>query len=222
VRLPRTVHHFWGGSPLPDHLAAYVDSWREHHPPARWHHRMWSDDDLHWIPNRDLYDAAAEFVPRDAVWQFRADIARYAILLEFGGLWVDCDAEALAPIDDVLAGHDAFAAAEDATWVGNTIIGCTPGHPVMAAIVAGLRQNVLRKAPSRPTRLTGPQYISAYWRAHGCHVAPTRLFYPYSYRDVQRGTAPTDYGQALVAHHWQHTRDLMVERGGRRVPASRR
>lgn len=174
---------------------------------------MWGDEDLRWLEHRDLYEAAPELVPADAVGQLRADIARYEILAKHGGLYVDADTVALRPVDTALAGHDTFAAAEDPTWIGNTYLGSTPGHPAMLELVAGLRTSIARAdGRLRPNRLTGPQYLTAVWCRNSCHVAPTRLWFPYSYRHVRRGAVPTSYGDAYAVHRWEHTRDLQGSR----------
>lgn len=192
---------------MPERFAGWRATWERHHPD--WDHVLWGDDDLGWLANRDLFDRAAELVPGDAVEQFRADIARYEILGRHGGLYVDCDTEALRPIDDQLAGHTAWAVAEDQHWIGNTYIAATAYHPVIEALIGGLARNVIRYNGSRPNQLTGPKYLTPIWRAHRAHVAPTDLFFPYSYRHVRTGTVPDDYGDAYAVHHWDHTRRVL-------------
>lgn len=211
--IPRILHQVWvpPGGQLPRHLAKAVQSWRDLHPD--WTFRLWGDADLGWLEHRDLYDAAPDLVPADAVGQLRADIARYELLAEHGGLYTDVDTVALRPVDDALTGHDAFAAAEDPTWVGNTYLGCASGHPVMRDLVAGLRTSVGRAdGRLRPNRLTGPRYLTPIWRRHGCHVAPRRLFYPYSYSHVKAGNVPSDFGDAYAVHLWSHTRQVLEGR----------
>lgn len=195
---------------MPERFTVWRASWKRHHPD--WEHVLWSDSDLGWLANRGLYDHAGDLVPADAVEQFQADLARYEILHRWGGLYVDCDTEALRPIGDALAGHAEFAVAEDTRWVGNTYLAATPGHPIMAALVAGIAGNVARHRGDRPNRLTGPKYLTPIWRGHGAHVAPTDLFFPYSYRHVRDGTIPTDYGDAYAVHHWDHTRRVLARR----------
>jgi mannosyltransferase OCH1-like enzyme len=208
--IPKVVHHIWIGGPLPGHLSDCVDSWRTHHP--SWDHRLWGDGDLDWLAHRDLYDRAPNLVPRDAVGQLRADIARFEILHRYGGLYADCDTIALRPVDDALTGHDAWAAAEDTHWVGNTYLACTPGHPVMADLVNGLRASITAQRGRRPNRMTGPQYLTPIWRRHGCHIAEQQLWFPYSYADVKADTVPDDVGDAYTVHLWQHTRDVLGAR----------
>jgi mannosyltransferase OCH1-like enzyme len=207
ARIPRVIHHVWVGSPLPDHLAGHVASWRRHHP--GWEHILWRDADLGWLRHKDEFARASSTVPPDAVGQLRADIARYEILERHGGLYVDCDTEALRPVDDALAGVDAWAAAEDTHWIGNTYLAAMPGHPVMAALVDGLAASIRRQHGHRPNRMTGPRYLTPIWRAHGCTVGPTARWFPYSYRHVKAGAIPTDWGDAYAVHHWQHTRDTI-------------
>jgi mannosyltransferase OCH1-like enzyme len=210
MAIPRIIHHVWVGSPVPDELATWMESWRRLH--RSWVHRLWRDDDLGWLTHRDLFDCAPDLVPVDAVGQLRADIARYEILLRHGGLYVDCDTEALRPVDEVIAGVDVWAAMEDTRWVGNTYLAATPGHEVMRALVSGIPASVRLHAGKRPNVMTGPQYLSPLWRSHRCPVSAPRRWFPYSYRDVRRGTVPTDYGDAYAVHHWRHTRDLQASR----------
>lgn len=208
--IPRIIHRVWVGSPLPGHLAAYGRTWEQHHP--GWDSVLWGDDDLHWLEHRDLYDAAPDLVPADAVGQLRADIARYEILLAHGGLYVDTDTEALANVEHRLDGHAALAAAEDTRWVGNTYLAAEPGHPVMADLVAGLRRSIGDNPGARPNVTTGPQYLTPTWRLHGCHVDPSHLWFPYSYRDLGRPRRQANRGDAVAVHHWQHQRDLRAAR----------
>ncbi len=219
----KDLHAVWGGPPLPSHLMDNLREWERLHPD--WVHHLWADEDLDWLEHRDLYDAAPELVPADAVWQFRSDIARYEILHKFGGLYVDCDMLPLRPFDDVLAGHDAWAGMEDRNWVGNAILYAERGHPVLVDLLAGLRENIAveSRKGSRPNRLTGPRYLTPAWRRHGCETAPARLVYPYSYTDVKAGTVPLSFDyDVLCVHEWQHTRDLLEvrrARSPRRSPA---
>jgi mannosyltransferase OCH1-like enzyme len=211
--IPKIIHQIWIGSPIPPHLLDYMQTWRVHHP--AWKYYVWCEpDDFYQIPHKDLFDRAEEIVPADAVGQFRSDIARYAILHAYGGLYVDCDTECLRPVDDALYGHDAWAAMEDTRWVGNTYLAVVPGHPVTRALIAGLRDSIesRRGRRLRPNRLTGPQYLTPIWRKFGCYAASHTLWYPYSYTHVKRGNVPTNYGNAYAVHHWQHTRELIARR----------
>lgn len=207
---PRSIHQIWLGSPVPAHLAEYMATWQRKNP--TWNYRLWRDGDLDWLHHRGMFDRAARIVPPDAVGQFKADIARYEILAKHGGFYADADTECLTSIDDAVAGVDAWAAAEDQNFVGNTYLACTPGHPVMRALVDGLPVSAAKRMGQRANRISGPRYLTPIWNKHGCHVDPSDLWFPYSYRDRINGTIPTDYGDAYSAHHWEHTRTVLERR----------
>src|SRR5690606_16548677 len=93
--IPRTFHFVWCGGPMPVRLRTYVQSWQTVHPD--WDVRMWGDDDLGWLRNKELFGHAEQHAGRFA-GQFMSDVARLEILERHGGVYVDCDFEALHPI----------------------------------------------------------------------------------------------------------------------------
>lgn len=192
---------------MPDHLAAYGDTWQRHHP--GWEHRLWTEANMPPLANQRIYDDAERIAPRN-VGQLRSDVARYEVLLEHGGVYVDCDMECLRPIDPLVAGVDCFAGWEDeARWVNNAVLGATPGHPFVAALVDGLAANVRRRRGARPNVLTGPQYLTPLYRRHheAVTVYPKATFYPYSWRELDRGGEP--FPDSFAVHHWHNRRSRL-------------
>ena len=211
AKIPKRLHFIWLGKPMPRHLADNVHQWRELHP--EWQAYVWGEDNIPMLRNSELYRNARKLVPPDAVYQFQADIIRLELLYDFGGFYADVDTRPLKPIDEALTGHDAFAAAEDRSWVGNTYLGSTPGHPMFAELITHLTGNVRRHRGKRPNHLSGPRYLTPIWRRHGAYVAPSHQFYPYSYTDVKAGTVPTTFAPDVVAvHGWNHTREVLEAR----------
>jgi mannosyltransferase OCH1-like enzyme len=207
VTIPRVFHSLWTGPPMPEHLAAYLLSWQRVN--QGWRHQIWADTDLGWLANQDLYDFADAITP--SAGQLRADVARYEILHRYGGVWVDCDFEALAPIDELLIGVDCFAAWEiDDTWVGNAILGAAPGHPFYAELIAGLPANVKAHRGKRPNVLTGPQYLTPVARRHDITLFPAAMFYPYRYDELHRDGE--SFPAAYAVHHWANARKRAVGR----------
>ncbi len=207
----RRLHFIWLGSPMPDHLRANIYEWERLHP--SWQAHVWTEQNIPTLRNADLYHSARKLVPRDAVYQFQADIIRYELLYSFGGFYADVDARPIRSIEPALKNRTEFAAAEDHSWVGNTVLGCTPKHRIMFDLVSNLKANVAAKKGPRPNKLSGPQYLTPIWRKHNGHVDPTNLWYPYSYRDVINGTIPDNLGNAYIEHQWHHTRSVLKARG---------
>lgn len=212
MSIPQIFHQIWvpPGREGDPKVEESRQSWLKRNP--GWTHCMWTDKALTWLEHRDLYNAAPKLVPKDAIGQFRSDIARLEILHKFGGMYVDCDTICMRPVDEALNGHDAWAASEDGTWVGNTYLAATPHHPVLAELVQELRENITRNTGKgwRPNRLSGPRYLTPIWNKHGCYVAPGRLWFPYSYVDVKRGKIPTYVSKDVFAvHEWRHHREVL-------------
>lgn len=202
--IPRTFHRLWVGPPMPAHLEQYGETWKQHHP--GWQHILWTEETLPPLRNQRLYDNAEKIAPNN-VGQFRADVARYELLLTHGGVWIDADMQCLQPIDDLIAGVDCFAGWEtEARWVNNAILGCTPGHPFLDSLVRGLGANVRRKAGARPNILSGPQYLTPVYRRHARQVTvfPQRTFYPYLWNELDRGGDQFPHSHAV--HHWNNRR----------------
>lgn len=206
----RMLHFFWDGPPMPLPLRENLATWHDLH--RDWELIVWDSASLRWLAHRDLYDAAPTIVRQDAIWQFRSDIARYEILARYGGFYADCDTYPLQSISPFVEGHDAFAAAEDPNWVGNTYLYADRAHlPVFIALVDRLRASVNdRHKPRRPNHLTGPRYLTPIWHEFGAYVAPTHSWFPYSYTDVRRRVIPdVDPRTAVAVHQWHHHRTVL-------------
>lgn len=214
--IPRFIHQVWiGPDPCPAEFANWGIRWHVLH--GGWGYRLWTNDALAEFPlrNQPLWDAAPDIVPGHE-WQFRSDLARYEILAEYGGVYVDLDMEPLRPIDDLVAGvGDAFTVWEtDNVWANNAVMGATHGHPWLIDLVGGLPAWIAEHPGKRPNVLSGPQYLTPRLTLD-VTVLPSRLFYPYLWSDVGTRRERGPFPDAYAVHHWNNTRKA---RAGRKVP----
>jgi hypothetical protein len=89
---------------LPDLAKSYTQTWKNKNP--NYEYRYFSNEDRRkfivslgdkeWI---DLYDASPLGV-------IKAEIFRYLVIYEFGGIYVDMDTECISPIDSWIYGKD--------------------------------------------------------------------------------------------------------------------
>jgi len=97
--VPRVLHVSWATQALPAFAQTYLETWRAHHPTwrvARWTDATMRDFVRRRFPGRlAAYDAFPNAVNR-------ADVFRYMILFEIGGVYVDLDVEALRSIEPLL------------------------------------------------------------------------------------------------------------------------
>jgi inositol phosphorylceramide mannosyltransferase catalytic subunit len=94
--IPRIFHRVWVGGSMPADLARLGDSWLKHNP--GWEMRLWTDDNLPVMRNQEIYDRASELVESRLLGRFKSNLIRLEVLEQFGGVYVDCDFEALKPI----------------------------------------------------------------------------------------------------------------------------
>lgn len=185
--IPRVVHRVWLGDRAlsADHLR-YGESWKENHP--TWKHRLWRDED---IPHLAILDRARHLAER-------TDIVRYEILRRHGGVSVDTDVECLRPLDDLLAGVDAFAAYAVPGQLCNAVMGGVLGHPALRRLCELIEYTVGRgeypwaTATTFVTRVFEP-------RSDVTLFGPER-FYPYLWNKTPEAARMTHDTYAVC--HW--------------------
>lgn len=205
--LPSVFHFVWLGSDVPSWATEYMQTWSRNFP--NWKQCLWTDD--HDLPliNYNLYRNASKLAPGHE-GQFKSDLLRYELLYRYGGIYVDTDFECRKNFEHLLDGVDCFAAWEEQDrWVNNALMGATPGHPFIEALIQGLASNVQQHQGYRPNVLTGPQYVTRLYNHFkgDVQVFPQRLFYPYSYHEVESASLNADtYPWAFAVHHWNNKR----------------
>ncbi len=195
--IPRIIHRIWPGEdPLPDDLAALGETWAAHHP--GWEMKLWRPSDLPPLRNQELFDRATSYA-------LRSDIARYEILLRYGGIYVDTDFECLRPFEDLLGGVEAFIGTENHRHLTNALMGAVRGHPLMEAIVAAIPGSIAANPQGRPNETTGPYLVTAVVDSDpalrdGLLVCEPDVFYPYLYNEQYR--SDEEFPESYAVHHW--------------------
>lgn len=94
--IPKVIHYFWFGegelSPL---MKRCIESWRKFAPD--YEIKEWNES------NFDInYCSYTKKAYEEKKYAFVADVARLAVIYEYGGVYMDVDVELLAPIDDLM------------------------------------------------------------------------------------------------------------------------
>lgn len=95
--IPKKIHYIWfGGSPLPPLAQRCMASWKRYMPGyeiVRWDESNFDIDCCDYV--------------REAIsvkkWAFASDYARFKILYDHGGIYLDTDVELLRPLDEIVA-----------------------------------------------------------------------------------------------------------------------
>lgn len=177
-KIPKIIHQIWVGSEFPKKFKAWQQSWIEKHPD--WEYRLWTDDDLKSL--KQLYGTTHFAKARD--YGEQANILRYAILHEYGGVYLDTDCACVRPLDELHHQYDFYtsmASIDCETVVNNAVIGAVPGHPILKAC---LDRIVIDKKTDQLFLRAGAQYFTKIVRdaieeAQGNNVVlPAGFFHP--------------------------------------------
>jgi len=193
------IHWYWTGGPMPAWQWDIVLAWQLLHPDVEV--RGWTDETIPTLRNQDLFDDPRRFSPSSHFGQYRANLLRYELLLDYGGVWIDTDLEPRRHVGPLFE-QGAFAAWEtQGKWINNAFLGCEAGHPAMQTIVDGLRESVLSKRHLRSNHQSGARYITPLLRNRDdVTVLDQHLVYPYRYDELHR--AGEDFPDAWVVHRW--------------------
>ncbi len=197
--IPRKIHRVWLGSSMPERYVELGRSWERLHP--GWEIITWGDDDLRWLRNRAEFERAERFTTR-------SNIARYEIVHREGGLYVDCDFEALRPIDELLDGASLVVGEERDGLLANALFAASPGHPTLAYVIDEVPRSFDALRDHHSIANTGPEFWTRCVRRAAMQTGdhPTVLtrdqIYPYGFDAGQRHLRQADFGDAYAVHHW--------------------
>ncbi len=188
---------------MPEVFRDFAEGWRRLHPD--WEFCMWGRDGLPPLRNQDLFDRAAVLCP-GLEGQLRADILRYELLYQYGGVWIDTDFECRKAIDPLLEGVECFASWVTDDWLNNAIMGAVPGHPFIRRLIDGLPASLAAHPNAAPRVVSGPQYLTWIWRKDpaGVTLFPKESFHPYLWNELDRADEP--FPEAYAVHHWGNRR----------------
>lgn len=160
--VPRILHQIWiGDAPLP----AGTEQWRQHADQHGYQYQLWRETDL------DTFGIREDRVYQDMLsrgdFPGAVDVARYLILQELGGIYLDCD---WYPARSDLNFHDLMPllgltvmaeniprnTGKGGLLLANSFLATPANHPVFNRLVATLG-DVMDTLPAAPAWwITGP------------------------------------------------------------------
>lgn len=200
------LHRIWLGGPIPD-VYNHFDRFDRLHP--HWELKLWGDDDLDGWPVSPLLRRADELAPANDRVRWKVDILRLAVLDRYGGIYVDCDTSPHRPLDPLLQ-HDAFVAQSpnDLSKATNAVMGATPNHPYIQALIDGLEARCEQHPGGRVVRTVGGFWLTDLLpNFPDVQMLPWWLFAGQAIRDRNRGNRrdPRNAAEGFVDHTYQNS-----------------
>jgi mannosyltransferase OCH1-like enzyme len=205
LKIPRIIHQIWLGSAFPEKFKSLQASIQSLHPD--WEYHLWTDETVRSLPleNRDLFDVAKNYGEK-------SDILRYELLYQYGGVYLDVDVACVKPLTILHHCFDLYVGLQplDTNFVqlGIGVLGCRPGHWMMAEVIKNLRcANTFEKIIQR----TGPYYFTKMFvwcnEHRGNHqtldaALPATYFYPMGYTQLNVPQSEWLKPEAFTIHYW--------------------
>lgn len=176
VPVPRVVHQVWVGPlPPPDTSKA----WRAHCERHGYGYRLWREESLMALGIGQVSHFDRLLAKRD--YPGAADIARYFVLREQGGLYFDSDyvpATPDLPLHDSLPMIGAFALSlpeyrsfAGSTWfLSNAVLAAPDHHPIFEAAIENLDAGFAELPHASAWWMPGPGYFTCLTSRGGIHI----------------------------------------------------
>lgn len=207
--IPTTIHYCWfGGNALGDDERACIGSWREHCPD--WEIKQWDESNFD-VRCNDFVQGAYE---REK-WAFVSDYARFRVLYDEGGVYLDTDVELLRSLDALLSRAPYMGFERDADERARVMGTVNPGlgmafpphHPFVKSVLDVYEDIVFPQEGNLGdctvvevvTSLLAKQGMKA---VEGCQVVAGVTLLPRCYLDpMDRWTGDVDITPDTVSIH---------------------
>ena len=209
--IPRILHQSWKSKKLPwrwKHTIAAVKRW---HP--EWEYRLWDDEMI----NVYVQEHYPDFYPIFSGFSrniMRADVMRYILMHDFGGMYCDLDYEFIRPYaysdSELVLGYEFDRSCGDPVdQIANFVFASVPGHAFWKDVLNDLQRN----PPQALSYLdiceaTGPGLLSRIYRENinnksygNVKLEPRRVFHPFRMRGRNEVQILLNNGITTGIHH---------------------
>lgn len=136
--IPKNLHQIWvGPNEVPNNCLKYVDSWKKNN--SDYNHFLWTNENLPKLPDnvKEQYERYGELKK----YAFQADVLRYYLIFEYGGVYVDIDIECHKKIDELLQKDLLISLVNmKAHWIANSFFGAIKAHYILEYIIKNMKK----------------------------------------------------------------------------------
>lgn len=187
-KIPNIFHYIWLGGELPELYSENIKDWKNKNP--EFEIKIWNDLAVESAIKeigcfQDLYKSATNV-------GMKSDIARYVILYQYGGIYMDTDFLCLSSDFKELNKKHSFYTGlsyDQEVCFFNGFFACSKNHPIMLTCLSNINLNTYSHISCEQTRTlhqTGPMmftrvalsYLRANMDEHFLPM-PTQLLYPF-------------------------------------------
>jgi hypothetical protein len=215
--LPQRINFVWVGGNLPRPVLRRMTTWATLNP--EFDVLLWNDDSLAELANDDEIGLLATLCAAARNPAALSDVARFAILQRFGGIYLDADMEACRPVTALVEHEHGFVVRESRSLVQAAALGLPAGSP-FARVALRVMELTTAECGELDNFASGPPLVTELCRAYralglcGPAVLPEWTFFPENpFRFPRRvRSALPPYGVHLYEHSWGAGSELRLAR----------
>ena len=200
-KIPKLIHQIWiGPKKQPD---MWIKSWSEDYINKfkDFEYILWNDKNIKKILNK--YPVSKILFEMEREYCGKADILRYLILYEYGGIYIDADSvwinnKNLNELIEKTNETGVFAGYEPGSKkLANGVFGCTKNNNLLLKLIKNLEDYIKYGNAIRPrqykrkrnihgcSKLTGPTFFSNCIKQYKITMFPSKYFYPISWFGIK-------------------------------------
>lgn len=162
--IPKSIYQFWDSKEIPLVISRRMDSWRVLNP--GWSHHVFNSESAKQIMSDVGGFQALRAFESLQVPAAQADLFRYAVLIKFGGVYVDADDKPSLPLDISLGNIKGIVFIEKRLWhIQNSFIVSPPSSLLLQNIFDKAIWNVNQRLNKSISAITGPALVSRILRS---------------------------------------------------------
>jgi FkbM family methyltransferase len=193
--IPKVIHRIWfGNASMPMAYENYWAAWQRQLPDYKF--CTWRDSDIISLVASKKKIMEAEGMAR------KADIARYEILFNHGGIYLDCDIMPLQYFNMDISGSELIVCNEDQAddHCSNSFIASPVRHAALEWALCELNSRPLNLTP--PPSDTGPKFFRQALARGVFKTVPTATFYPFNWNEPFSAILERDISKSVGVHVW--------------------
>jgi inositol phosphorylceramide mannosyltransferase catalytic subunit len=212
-KIPKIIHQTWKDENIPDMWKLSPVEWRRHHPD--WTYILWTDAAI----RSHIARYHPEFLELHDSYEYniqRADMIRYFVLYDIGGVYSDLDLYPTESIESHLgdAGDCFIYASGPYKAFTNCLMASQKHSPIWLEAFEALRDPIPWWAFGKHLKVmtsTGPLFLDRVLSetAHPFTILPRKKFLPYTTKDDQSVDKPGTIIKPLQGSSW-HEADSKV------------
>ena len=204
--IPKIIHQLWiGPKPAPtNHMA----TWRDKNP--EFTYMFWNEDTI--SKNSHIFSCLCKVDEIEEI-NGKADILRWEILYEHGGVFLDADSICIEPLDDILMTTKCFAGWEQEQvrqgLIATGTMGFPPKHPLVKQAVEWIQRNPVSvsKTGKRAWLTVGPMLLTKMYNSNPIYQKEMTIFPSYYFLPIHAtGLEYKGHGKIYAYQEWGSTK----------------